>query len=138
DDAVHGRVEEDVFETTGDFVIRRGDGVFAYQLAVVVDDLSMGITEVVRGADLLSSTARQVLLARLLGGPPPSFAHIPLVAGDDGARLAKRAGGVTIREQRERGRDPGELVAAILAAYGMNDGTSWPGGKRVIRARDLG
>lgn len=118
DDAVLGRVVEDVAETTGDFVLRRGDGVFAYQLAVVVDDLAMGVTEIVRGADLASSAPRQALLARMLGGAPPSFAHIPLLLGPDGARLAKRARGVTIRDQRAAGRDPRELAASIARAYG--------------------
>jgi glutamyl-tRNA synthetase len=117
DDAVLGPIEENVAETTGDFVLRRGDGVFAYQLAVVVDDLAMGITEVVRGADLATSAPRQILLARLLGGTPPSFAHVPLLLGPDGARLAKRAHGMTLRDQRASGRDGGDLVRAIARAY---------------------
>jgi glutamyl-tRNA synthetase len=117
-DLVLGKLVEDVFETTGDFVLRRGDGTAAYQLAVVVDDLAMGVTDVVRGADLASSAPRQALLARLLGGTPPRFAHIPLLLGEGGVRLAKRARGVTIREQRELGRDPRELVRAIARAYG--------------------
>lgn len=117
EDAVLGRLVEDVGETTGDFVLRRGDGVFAYQLAVVVDDLTMGVTEVVRGADLAASAPRQALLARLLGGTPPGFAHIPLLLGPDGARLAKRARGMTLRAQRAAGRDGRELARAIARAY---------------------
>jgi glutamyl-tRNA synthetase len=117
-DATLGCLQEDVAVTTGDFVLRRGDGVFAYQLAVVVDDLTMDITEVVRGADLCTSSARQLLLAALLGGAPVRFAHVPLLVADDGARLAKRARGMTLRDQRAAGRDPGELVRAIAAAYG--------------------
>jgi glutamyl/glutaminyl-tRNA synthetase len=117
-DAVLGELVENVFETTGDFVLRRGDGVFAYQLAVVVDDLAMGVTDVVRGADLASSAPRQALLARLLGGSAPRFAHIPLLLGEGGARLAKRARGVTIREQRDLGRDPQDLARSIARAYG--------------------
>ena len=81
-----------------DFVVRRNDGAPAYNLAVVVDDAAQGIGEVVRGADLVDSTPRQILLARLLGEAPPRFAHVPLVLGPDGARLAKRHGGVTLRE----------------------------------------
>jgi glutamyl-tRNA synthetase len=81
-----------------DFVVRRNDGAAAYNLAVMVDDAAQGIGEVVRGADLLDSTPRQVLLARLLGLPEPSWAHVPLVLGRDGARLAKRHGSVTLRE----------------------------------------
>ena len=81
-----------------DFVVRRNDGAAAYNLAVMVDDAAQGIGEVVRGADLLDSTPRQVLLTRLLGLPEPSWAHVPLVLGRDGARLAKRHGSVTLRE----------------------------------------
>jgi glutamyl-tRNA synthetase len=80
-----------------DFVVRRGDGAFAYNLAVVVDDGLQGVTQVVRGADLADSTPRQVWLARTLGLPEPSYAHVPLVLGPDGARLAKRHGAVTLR-----------------------------------------
>lgn len=81
-----------------DFVLRRSDGAFAYNLAVVVDDAAQGVGEVVRGADLVDSTPRQLLLARLLGLPEPAYAHVPLVLGPDGARLAKRHGDVTLRE----------------------------------------
>jgi glutamyl-tRNA synthetase len=118
DDAVLGPLRERVGEVTGDFVLRRGDGVFAYQLAVVVDDLAMGVTEVVRGADLASSAPRQALLARLLGGEPPRFAHVPLLLGADGARLAKRAAGMTLRDQRAAGRPGAELARALARAYG--------------------
>ena len=100
-------------------MLRRGDGVFAYQLAVVVDDLAMGITEVVRGADLLSSTPRQVLLAQLLGGTPPRYAHVPLVVDAGGERLAKRGGGVAVREQRDAGVVPGRLVEALARLLGL-------------------
>ncbi|ALI29480.1 glutamyl-Q-tRNA synthetase [Mycolicibacterium fortuitum] len=81
-----------------DFVVRRGDGVPAYNLAVVVDDAAGGIDQVVRGDDLLSSSPRQVYLARLLGYPEPTYAHVPLVLNEDGARLAKRDGAVTLAE----------------------------------------
>ena len=81
-----------------DFVVRRGDGAFAYNLAVVVDDAAQGVEEVVRGADLADSTPRQLWLARALGLPEPMYAHVPLVLGPDGARLAKRHGDVTLRE----------------------------------------
>jgi glutamyl-tRNA synthetase len=81
-----------------DFVLVRNDGAPAYQLAVVVDDAAQGIGEVVRGADLLDSTPRQLFLARLLGLPEPTFAHVPLVLGTDGARLAKRHGAVTLQD----------------------------------------
>jgi glutamyl-tRNA synthetase len=81
-----------------DFVVRRNDGASAYNLAVMVDDAAQGIGEVVRGADLIDSTPRQILVARLLGRPEPSWAHVPLVLGRDGARLAKRHGAVTLRD----------------------------------------
>jgi glutamyl-tRNA synthetase len=84
--------------TVDDFVVRRGDGAYAYNLAVVVDDAEMGIDQVVRGDDLLDSTPRQVWLGRALGLPVPEYVHVPLVLGPDGERLAKRHGAVTLRE----------------------------------------
>lgn len=94
-----------------DFVVRRADGVPAYQLAVVVDDAAQQIGEVVRGADLAESTPRQILLARLLGVPVPTYAHVPLVLGPDGARLAKRHGSVTLADRAE----PRAMTLALLA-----------------------
>ena len=120
EDRVLGTLRENVGEVTGDFVVRRGDGVFAYQLAVVVDDLAMGVTEVVRGADLAASAPRQALLARLLGGEPPRFAHVPLVLGEGGERLAKRARGVPLADQRAAGVSPAALIRALAAAYGID------------------
>ena len=80
-----------------DFVVRRNDGAFAYNLAVVVDDFAQGVEEVVRGADLVDSTPRQIWLSRALGHLPLAYAHVPLVVGADGRRLAKRHGDVTLR-----------------------------------------
>jgi glutamyl-tRNA synthetase len=102
-----------------DFVVRRNDGAAAYNLAVMVDDAAQGIGEVVRGADLLDSTPRQVLVARLLGLPEPSWAHVPLVLGPDGARLAKRHGSVTLREV-----DPAAAVRWMAATLGFEGATS--------------
>ena len=119
EDALQGAFDEDVAASVGDFVLKRGDGTYAYQFACVVDDLAMGVTEVVRGADLVESTARQVLLARLLGGTPPTFAHVPLVVAPDGARLAKRAAGVTIRDHREDRRSPRDLVRMLAETLGL-------------------
>ena len=90
EDRLLGRREEEV----DDFVVRRNDGAPAYQLAVVMDDAAQGIGEVVRGSDLIDSTPRQILLARLLGLPIPRHAHVPLVLGPDGRRLAKSHGAV--------------------------------------------
>jgi glutamyl-tRNA synthetase len=119
DDALQGRIVQDVAAVVGDFVLRRGDGVFAYQLAVVVDDLAMGVTEVVRGADLLASAPRQALLGALLGGTAPRFAHVPLVVAADGTRLAKRGSGVTLREHRAGGIEGDAFVAARARWLGL-------------------
>ena len=93
----------------GDFIVWRRDDVPAYQLAVVVDDAAMQITEVVRGADLLLSTARQLLLYRALGLNPPAFYHCPLMTDDSGVRLAKRHDALSLRALRESGVAPETL-----------------------------
>jgi glutamyl-tRNA synthetase len=95
----------------GDFVVWRKDDVPAYELAVVADDVAMGITEVVRGEDLLRSTARQLLIYRALGAAPPAWRHVPLVRDEHGRRLAKRHQPLSIRELRERGLTPDEVLA---------------------------
>jgi glutamyl-tRNA synthetase len=118
-DGVHGARAEDVAAAIGDFVIRRADGIAAYQLAVVVDDAAMGISDVVRGDDLLGSTARQLLLYRALELEPPRFAHVPLVLGPDGARLSKRHGAVGVRVLRERGWPPARVVGLLAATLGL-------------------
>lgn len=98
----------------GDFLVWRKDDIPAYQLAVVVDDAAMRITEVVRGEDLLASTFRQLLLYRALGCEPPAFFHGPLLTDDAGRRLAKRENALSLRALRERGADPGDLRRGIL------------------------
>ncbi len=113
-DLVFGEIEERVAETAGDFVLRRRDGLWAYQLAVVADDLAMGITEVVRGADLLASTGRQIQLVEALGGARPAYAHVPLVLNAAGEKLSKRDGGATLARLRAAGVTP-ERVAGWLA-----------------------
>ena len=118
-DLLQGSFTENVAERVGDFVLRRGDGVYAYQLAVVVDDLAMGVSDVVRGADLLGSTARQILLADLLGGSPPRYAHHAMVMAEDGGRMAKRGGGATLRDARAAGVEASALVSALAAALGL-------------------
>jgi glutamyl-tRNA synthetase len=109
-------------ETTGevdDFVVRRNDGAYAYNLAVVVDDAEQGIGEVVRGADLLDSTPRQLWLGRQLALPAPAYAHVPLMLGPDGARLAKRHGAVTLADRAALGQSPEDLRRELLAPFGL-------------------
>ena len=102
-----------------DFVLRRADGVAAYQLAVVVDDIAMAITRVVRGADLLASTPRQVALYQALGAPPPVFAHVPLLLAPGGERLAKRTRPTSVGELRRRGVEPARIVGALAASAAL-------------------
>ncbi|MFA5550396.1 MAG: tRNA glutamyl-Q(34) synthetase GluQRS [Trueperaceae bacterium] len=118
-DALAGAQEVNLLPEVGHFVVRRSDGLFAYQLAVVVDDAAMGITEVVRGADLLRSTAAQLLLYRALGQPPPGFAHVPLLLDESGQRLAKRRGSLTLHELRAAGVEPGALVGLLGQSLGL-------------------
>ena len=115
DDALLGRYEAAV----DDFVVRRGDGTPAYNLAVIIDDAAQGIGQVVRGADLADSTPRQLLLTRALGLAEPSFAHVPLVLGPDGARLAKRHGAVTLAERQAAGESPAAVRAWLAHSAGL-------------------
>ena len=120
-DAVVGSVSEDVRESVGDFVLRRRDGVHAYQLAVVVDDLAMGVTEVVRGRDLLASTARQLLLIRALGGTPPVYAHVPLVVSETGQKLSKRDAALQVDAILDAGVPAEAIVGWLAWALGQQD-----------------
>jgi glutamyl-tRNA synthetase len=115
EDRLLGRYEGEV----DDFVVRRNDGAPAYQLAVVVDDAVQGIDEVVRGADLLDSTPRQILLSRLLELPSPRYAHVPLVLGPDGRRLAKRHGAVTLADRNALGESPRDVLAWMARSLGL-------------------
>jgi len=109
-DAVAGTVTRTAGVDFGDFVVWRRDEATAYELAVVADDHAMAIEEVVRGDDLLTSTARQMLLYEALGWQPPAWCHVPLVRDAEGRRLAKRSGDLSIRELREAGRSPAEVL----------------------------
>jgi glutamyl-tRNA synthetase len=115
-DELHGPRPE---SEPDDFVVQRSDGHYAYQLAVVVDDIAMGITEVVRGDDLLSSTPRQIALYRALDAEPPRFLHIPLGLGADGERLSKRNGAIAIAELREQGMTPEQVIGVLGASLGL-------------------
>jgi glutamyl-tRNA synthetase len=103
----------------GDFVVARSDGTFSYQLAVVVDDLAMGITEVVRGDDLRSSVPRQLALAEALGGTPPAWLHVPLVLAADGQRLGKRHGSTSLAALREAGHTPAAIIGRLAQTLGL-------------------
>ncbi|HKO55937.1 MAG TPA: glutamate--tRNA ligase family protein, partial [Thermoanaerobaculia bacterium] len=119
DDLVHGPLAEDVAARTGDFVIKRADGLFAYQLAVVVDDAAQGVNQVVRGGDLLSSTARQIALQRALSLPTPAYTHLPLVTNADGTKLGKRDGALplpTLDDRRVR-----ETLISALRILGIEE-----------------
>ena len=114
-----GPVTESLPRDCGDFLLRRSDGLFAYQLAVVVDDAAMGVTQVVRGADLLSSTPRQLLLYRLLDAAPPQFFHVPLLLAPDGRRLSKRDGDIGL-DALARRCAPREIIGALAYLAGLN------------------
>lgn len=121
DDHVAGRRSFDVARELGDFVIRKNDGTPAYQLAVVVDDAEMGVTQVVRGDDLIDSTPRQMLLYEALGWSQriPTYWHLPLVIGPDGRRLAKRHGDTRLAHYREKGVSAGRVLALLAKWCGI-------------------
>ena len=102
----------------GDIVLRRNDGVYAYHLAVVVDDAAMGVTDIVRGADLWTATPRQIALQGALGAPTPKYLHVPLMTDHQGLRLAKRDGAPPVRTYREQGTPPGRLLAELARSLG--------------------
>ncbi|WP_349655439.1 tRNA glutamyl-Q(34) synthetase GluQRS [Xanthomonas sp. 10-10] len=114
DDALQGHVRQDVYADVGDVVLRRADGYWAYQLAVVVDDAAQGITDVVRGADLLDSTPRQLLLQRALDLPQPRYLHLPLILDADGRKLSKSHGAPALDDT-----DPLPALHAAWQALGQ-------------------
>ena len=117
-DIVYGPQESNLRADCGDFIVRRADGAWAYQLAVVVDDGLMGVTEVVRGNDLLLSTAQQLYLYRLLGLPAPHFAHLPLICSPDGRRLSKRDRSASMEELRKNS-SPEEIIGLLAHIAGI-------------------
>jgi glutamyl-tRNA synthetase len=121
-DAIHGEVVQNVERDVGDFVIRRVDGVASYQLAVVVDDALSGVTHVLRGEDLLSSTGRQRQLQRALGYESTTYAHVPLLMQSDGKRLAKRDGASTVGGLRELGWSAERVIGQLAGWSGLGDG----------------
>lgn len=118
-DLVYGPWKETLARDCGDFLIRRSDGVFAYQLAVSVDDALMGVTQVVRGRDLLGSTARQMYLMELLGQTAPTYAHVPLLVAPGGRRLSKRDQDLDLGALRASGIAPQTIVGALASLVGL-------------------
>ncbi len=118
-DRHYGPCSQDLAVDCGDFILRRSDGVYAYQLAVVADDAQGGVTEVVRGRDLLSSTPRQLYLCRLLGAPEPAYAHTPLVLAPGGRRLSKRDRDDSLTGLLDRGFTPEQVVGELACLAGL-------------------
>jgi glutamyl-tRNA synthetase len=125
-DRLYGPQSIDVAGTVGDFVVAKTSEQPAYQLAVVADDLAQGVTEVVRGDDLIPSTARQILLLRALGEKPPVYGHVPLVVGTDGKRLAKRFGDAQIATLRAKGASPERIIGVLAEWSGLGAGDATP------------
>ena len=119
-DGHYGSYEENLAAECGDFILRRADGVYAYQLAVTADDIDAGVTQVVRGRDLLSSTPRQLYIYRLLGARPPKYFHVPLLTAPDGRRLSKRDRDLDLGVLRER-YTASRLVGLLAHAAGLTD-----------------
>lgn len=117
-DLIQGDQTFDMVSVSGDFVVRRADGIFSYQLATVVDDHFLGVTQVVRGCDLLSSTPRQIILQRLLGLATPDYAHLPLVRSPDGGKLSKRDAVVSVSRHHSR-RSASSLLANAARFLGI-------------------
>lgn len=120
-DGVCGEYRATLAQDCGDFILRRSDGVHAYQLAVVVDDALMGVSQVVRGRDLLSSTPWQIYLQRELGFPTPDYHHVPLLTGADGRRLSKRDGDMDLGALRASGVSPRRIVGRLAYLAGLTD-----------------
>lgn len=122
DDELYGSYTQNLGQNVGDFVIQRSDDVFSYQLAVTVDDCEQEITHVIRGADLLSSTPRQIFLARELGHAPPSYLHVPLVVDATGERIAKRTGSLAhVRVLRDSGISRDEILGELAYALRITE-----------------
>lgn len=115
DDQLRGTYSQNLAAEVGDFVIQRTDGLFAYQLAVVVDDAAQGITEIVRGADLLDNTPRQIYLQQQLGLPTPRYAHLPVAVNELGQKLSKQTGAASVDHLR-----PQQLIIQVLEFLGQH------------------
>ncbi len=131
-DGLMGTVRENLAADCGDFIIRRSDGVYAYQLAVVVDDAEMGVSQVVRGCDLLRSTPRQIYLHRLLGYRAPEYCHVSLLCAPDGRRLSKRDGDLDLEALRQR-HTAEEIVGLLACAAGLQPRPAAVGARELVR-----
>ncbi len=136
DDLLQGPQHMDPGAETGDFPIRKANGTAAYQLATVVDDAATGVDLVIRGDDLLPSTARQILLQRALGLPTPRHLHLPLVVGEDGRRLAKRHGDTRLATLRAEGVRPEAVVAWIARSAGLAGAGEEPSARDLVPRYD--
>jgi glutamyl-tRNA synthetase len=136
-DGVAGVQHMNVARELGDFVVAKVDGTPAYQLAVVVDDHAMGVTEVVRGDDLLPSAFRQLELYEFFGWQPPQFTHVPLMIGDDGRRLAKRHGDTRLAQFRQLGQGPERLIGLLAHSCGLRDTTAPVSARELLADFDL-
>ena len=123
DDAIQGPYEQNLAEDCGDFLVRRADGAFAYQLAVVIDDAAQGVTSVTRGVDLLCSTPQQIYLQGLLGLPTPAYAHVPLLVGERDRRLSKRDRDAALDELLARFGTPEAVIGHIAGIAGLAPST---------------
>ena len=132
-DGLQGAYTQNLARACGDFIVRRADGVYAYQLAVVTDDAQAGVTQVVRGSDLLSSTPRQIWLYELFGFTPPNFIHIPLLCDHDGRRLSKRDEDLDLGLLREK-FTPEQVIGALACAAGLTDTAEPVAVKELVKA----
>ncbi len=131
-DGVQGAYEEVLSRDAGDFILRRSDGVFAYQLACPFDDGAQGVSEVVRGRDLLSSAPRQMWLMQTLGYTPPTYYHVPLFLAADGRRISKREGGLSINALRRGGASPEGIIGRLAYLAGLCDAPHPLSAKRLV------
>jgi glutamyl-tRNA synthetase len=125
-DGVRGPSAQDPHRVCGDFILWTKQDEPSYQLACVADDIAMQITDVLRGADLVASTARQIALHRAFHAEPPRYHHVPLLLGDDGQRLSKSRGSPAIGELLDEGRDPRAILGALAGSIGLPERPAWP------------
>jgi glutamyl-tRNA synthetase len=137
EDVIYGRWGHDLREHVGDLIIRRADGLYAYQLAVVVDDALMGVTDVVRGEDLLDSAPRQAALFEALGYTPPRFWHVPLMRDASGEKLSKRNGSTSLAALREAGARPEQIVGQLAGSLGLCGAEERPSARELLQALTL-